>query len=344
MLAAQRRPAEEEFQVIRSTETSIITGAIDTVNLRIAMQGLSVQTQRCYKRWIRTYLMDVIGCVYDGVTIPISDAIPALNPALLRSWLGLLRSRNLGSQSISQGKSAVVWLAQLIADMGRLDYNTPSSLTRVKNPRAEDGQRPGTWLNAEQVRSLLKCAKTASNTPAAGRRNFAMLCLLSLCGLRRDEITKLKWSEVLRRGDFPVLVVHGKGSKRREVKLPDRAFNALLAWREDCPEAANSSTLIFSRITKTGRVSTLSISTKTVRNVVTQAAYATDIPNVAPHDLRRSFARGAYEAGASFELIRQGLGHSNLATTEKYVNATLELENAAADIWSKAVGDDDDDL
>jgi integrase len=67
------------------------------------------------------------------------------------------------------------------------------------------------------------------------------------------------------------------------------------------------------------------------------------LPPVSPHDLRRSFARGAYEAGVSFELIRQALGHSNIATTERYVNSVLELDNAATDIWSGTLGSDDDE-
>jgi integrase/recombinase XerC len=68
--------------------------------------------------------------------------------------------------------------------------------------------------------------------------------------------------------------------------------------------------------------------------VVQQSAKLAGLPKVSPHDLRRSFARGAYEAGVSFELIRQTLGHSNIATTERYVNSVLELDRAATDIWA----------
>jgi integrase/recombinase XerC len=74
-----------------------------------------------------------------------------------------------------------------------------------------------------------------------------------------------------------------------------------------------------------------------VWNVVQQAAKAAGLPRISPHDLRRSFARGAYEAGVSFELIRQALGHSSIATTERYVNSALELDRAATDIWANVL-------
>ncbi len=44
----------------------------------------------------------------------------------------------------------------------------------------------------------------------------------------------------------------------------------------------------------------------------------------------------------SFELIRQSLGHSNIATTERYVNSVLELDRAATDIWANTIDDDED--
>ena len=62
------------------------------------------------------------------------------------------------------------------------------------------------------------------------------------------------------------------------------------------------------------------------------AARAAGIKHISPHVLRRTFARGAFEAGSSFELIRQTLGHEYILTTERYVGAALELDRAATDV------------
>ena len=88
---------------------------------------------------------------------------------------------------------------------------------------------------------------------------------------------------------------------------------------------------------KNGRITIQSITDKSVWLIVRDCAVSAGLGQIAPHDLRRSFARGAYEAGASMELVRQSLGHSNIATTERYVNSVLELNNAATDIWSEVL-------
>src|SRR5205807_10350949 len=88
-------------------------------------------------------------------------------------------------------------------------------------------------------------------------------------------------------------------------------------------------------------VTTDAITDRAIWMVVQQAAKAAGLPKISPHDLRRSFARGAYEAGVSVELIRQSLGHSNIATTERYVNSVLELDRAATDIWANILDDED---
>ena len=40
---------------------------------------------------------------------------------------------------------------------------------------------------------------------------------------------------------------------------------------------------------------------------------------VKPHDLRRTYARNAYDFGMDLERIRQNLGHTSLQTTQTYI-------------------------
>lgn len=317
--------------------------ALETVNLAVAMAGLSLHTRRAYQRWIRQYLIDVTGleaAAYVPDAVSVMAILTGLGAANLKAWLGRLKSQQLGKQSLGQAKAAVVWLAQLMADMERADHSLAAGLSRVKSPRAESGQRTGSWLTVEEVRHLLRAARASARTPPAAARNAAILALLAMCGLRRDEITRLTWVDLQKQGPHRVLAVHGKGAKRRQIKLAPIVTEAIEAWRAYHPDADNNAAIIFTRILKSGTVSTARITDKAVRLIVQQAANAAGTPTIAPHDLRRSFARGAYEAGASFELIRQSLGHSNIATTERYVNSALELDHAATDIWADALSDE----
>jgi site-specific recombinase XerD len=316
---------------------------LDTVNLQTAMAGLSVHTRRAYQRWIKQYLSDVAAfdsAMFRPDSMPVSAAITALGSANLKAWLGRLKSNQLGKQSIGQAKASVIWLAQLLADMERVEYNLAAGLSRVKSPRAESGQRTGSWLTIEEVRHLLRGARASAKTPPASARNASILALLAMCGLRRDEITRLKWGDIQRQGKNRILAVHGKGAKRRQIKLAPVVADTVESWRTYHPDADNMNAIIFTQIRKSGAVTTHKITDKAVRLIVQLATDAAGLPGIAPHDLRRSFARGAYEAGASFELIRQSLGHSNVTTTERYVNSALELDHAATDIWADVLSDE----
>ncbi len=52
---------------------------------------------------------------------------------------------------------------------------------------------------------------------------------------------------------------------------------------------------------------------------------------VAPHDLRRTYAKLAAKGGAKLEQIQINLGHSNINTAQIYLGNTLDLENVPCD-------------
>ena len=69
------------------------------------------------------------------------------------------------------------------------------------------------------------------------------------------------------------------------------------------------------------------LSTAAVRAIVRRYGRAIGIPDLAPHDLRRTYAKLARAGGASLETIQRSLGHSELRTTERYLG-TGECTNA----------------
>src|SRR5258708_7749595 len=275
----------------------------ETVNALVAMAGLSEHTQRAYRRWIVNYLADINKIdrrTIDLKALNVLLAANSLGAGNLKAWLGHLKARKLGKQSIMQAKAAVVWLAQLMGDVGRSDYSVASGLSRVKAPRAETGQREGTWLTQDEVRQLIRALrKLDASGGASVARNTAIIVLMVTCGVRRDEIATANWSDLGRQGGNAILHVHGKGEKLRTVKLPDMALQAIERWKPHHPNPAPERA-IFTRIYKGGRVSSDAITDKAIWLFVIKAAQAAGLPRITPHDLRRSFARGAYEAGAPF--------------------------------------------
>jgi integrase len=56
-----------------------------------------------------------------------------------------------------------------------------------------------------------------------------------------------------------------------------------------------------------------------------------DVGRFAAHDLRRTFAKLGYEAGVPITQISKLLGHSSVATTQRYLNLELNLEITISD-------------
>jgi integrase len=52
---------------------------------------------------------------------------------------------------------------------------------------------------------------------------------------------------------------------------------------------------------------------------------AAGVPGIAPHDLRRSFAKMCRAAGGVLEQIQFLLGHASVQTTEKYLGTKQDL-------------------
>jgi hypothetical protein len=88
---------------------------------------------------------------------------------------------------------------------------------------------------------------------------------------------------------------------------------------------------LFRHITKRAEVTGEGFTAQTVYDIVLEHAQTVD-PDVTPHDLRRSFARLAYEGHAPIEQLSMTLGHASIATTERYIAAKQHFREAPCDL------------
>ena len=65
--------------------------------------------------------------------------------------------------------------------------------------------------------------------------------------------------------------------------------------------------------------------------VIQPYAAAAGVPGIAPHDLRRSFAKMCRAAGGGLEQIQFLLGHASVQTTERYLGTKQDLVHAPND-------------
>lgn len=201
------------------------------------------------------------------------------------------------------------------------------ALNEAIQVEASKGQKAHTWLTQNEVKRLLDSCNI--NT-TQGQRDKVILGLLVGAGLRREELVNLAFEDVIIQpvaGKFrTVLNVVGKGAKDRVVPINDKLAAALETWG-----ALVGHTGAIARAVSKGSAVRDSISAIGIFEIVSKAGTAISKLGLAPHDLRRTYAQLGYEAGVPITQISKLLGHSNVATTQKYLNLDLDLGTTVSD-------------
>ncbi|MDX2162834.1 MAG: site-specific integrase [bacterium] len=308
----------------------------------------SRHTERAYFRWVDAYLVITAKLkptagkarLHRMSALPIPMLQTVLTASQLRAWLGQLVRAGHGKQGINQARAAVVTLASLLAEAGWLDDYHSASISNVRPPKAEEGQRVGRWLTTAQLHLLMNGARQIATSETQLLRNQVLITMLCTMALRREELSMVKWGDISLQNDRVVLRVHGKGRKAEFVDMPRPVVNAVQQWRRaaavdglDLPPGSP----LLRRIWKGGRVSKLGLSPDGIWLIVAQAAQAAGIDHVAPHDLRRSVAGALQQSGVSIDKISRLLRHSNVAVTERYLNK-LPQQNEGAVLMSDLLG------
>jgi integrase len=331
-------------------EITVQDGEVLTFNFALALPGRasSRHTQRAYFRWVDTFLVDIAGIsptkgdsrIARMNTLSVKILCESLSPAQLRAWLGMLVGRGHGKQGIEQARASVVTLADLFSEAGWLEEHIAAAMSRVRPPRAEEGQRPGRWLSLDQVRMLMAAAPEIANSENQARRNEVVINVLCTMALRREELAAAKWGDLSIQNNRAVLRVHGKGRKVALIDVPRPVLRALDRW-ERIAAPGESHPLPHSplvrRIWKGGRVAKAGLSPEGIWLIVEKSASRAGLGHVAPHDLRRSVAGALHEAGVPVDKISRLLRHSNIAITERYL-ARLPHANEGAVLMSEALG------
>jgi integrase len=155
------------------------------------------------------------------------------------------------------------------------------------------------------------------------------------CGLRRKEATALTHEHIqLRDARWVIVDLTGKGGRVRTVPMPNWAKKAIDTW---ITAAGIDNGLIFRSINKSGLVNGNSMTARSIFEVVRMYGSRIGVPNLAPHDLRRTFAKLAHKGRAALEQIQLSLGHASVTTTERYLGVRQDLTDAPCDHLGLAV-------
>jgi len=152
-----------------------------------------------------------------------------------------------------------------------------------------------------------------------------MFTFMALGGLRRNEVTHLRWADInLAAGS---VLVHGKGNRQRIVPLTATLVALLkdLPRKPDRKDPSRKSEWVFpSRITGDPLVD--------IRRAIEWAKKKTGIEKrITPHMFRHSFATHLLEKGTNLRTIQDLLGHRQVTTTEIYTHVAQATARLAID-------------
>jgi len=238
--------------------------------------------------------------------------ILSLGRAEIRMFLGELKRRHLKKTSVARKLAALKSFFRFLKQNHLVEKN-PAAL--VSSPKL-DKPLPK-FLTLIEMDKLFEIINT--NT-MLGLRNRVVVELFYATGMRISELVSIKMKQLDL--DNQIVRVLGKGKKERIVPFGAPAGRWLRKYiakrREFLIEKGHlAEEHLF--VNKDG----IAISARGVRGIVDRFLYlAADRHGLSPHALRHTFATHLLDNGADLRAIQELLGHSSLATTERYTHIT----------------------
>lgn len=212
-----------------------------------------------------------------------------------------------------------------------LKVRTDNPAKQVKGFKNSNQETTHRALTSDEARLLLN--QINLETPK-GTRDYALILLLLRTGLRRAEAAGLTIGDIKTEQGYNIAVVrHGKGDKRRIVKLHDDVVVAIKIYLETTKrhKLYDDDAPLFVAIRASGKCGTDHLKGLDIERIVEGYAAKAELIGLTPHGLRASFVTLALEGGASLHQVQYAAGHADPRTTERYQKRKLNLADNATD-------------
>lgn len=289
--------------------------------------GMVKETRRAYKREIKAFLQWLF---QTGQTVSF-ESVEAYKEAMIQD--------QRGESGINQALTAIRKMIRKMPKYGLLTKEQSDIICSVESVKIR-GKKTHNWLTIQEAEKLLAAPKESKRANSLlAYRDRAILALLVGCGLRRAEVQSITIEHIQQReGRWVIVDIVGKRNKARTVPMANWCKALIDEWlrvsgikegqiiRQCSWKNQIDDGLQFGRF----HIGDL-LSTTSIYHAVGRYALACLGRNIAPHDLRRSFAKLARSGGAELEQIMNSLGHDSLSTTQAYLGTEIDYQNAPSD-------------
>jgi integrase len=291
----------------------------------LAQHTDSDNTQRAYYRWIDRYLVDVAEVlptkgearVHRMSSLGTTTLKRAITVLKLTAWLAKLAEAQHSRQALDQARAAIVTLAVLLGEAEIFERGLVRALQKVSVPPVEKKTTPERLLTPTELKTLIQAVSDIATTENQKFRNEVVGSFLVHLALRREELSALRWGDIVLREGKPVLRIEDTS-----LELSRKMLTAIDRWRgcfvgnlQDPPAESP----LIRRIWKGGRIAKDGLSPDGIWLIIHEAAEASQLGTVTPDDLRRSVIANMYREGASVQEINRLLRHRTVLITERFL-------------------------
>ena len=254
----------------------------------------------------------------DGVMGPDGGGLDRLAAASVSSFL----ARECRRRGVAGGRELVVALRSFLRYL-HVDGLTSAPLQWAVPGVADlrDRSLPRGLDPAAVKRLLASCDRRRT----VGRRDYAVLLLLSRLGLRAGEVAALTLEDLdWRSGE---LLVAGKGGRYDRLPLPVDVGEAIVSYLRRRPRIQDRA--LFLRVVAPAGA----LRTSAVSGIVRSACWRAGLPSVGSHALRHTAATEMLRQGASLPEIGEVLRHREQKTTAIYAKVDRKTLRRLARPW-----------
>jgi integrase/recombinase XerC len=278
-----------------------------------AERRLSPKTSDAYARDLRQCLAFL--SEHWGARVTLSR-FAALEASDVRAFMAMRRADDIGGRSLMRALAGLRSFARFLEREGK---GKVGALSAIRAPKiGKSLPKPVPIAAAKRLADAEERAGEVRD-PWIWARDAAVMALLYGSGLRISEALGLRRRDVPLPGAGDVLVVTGKGNKRRMVPVLQNVLALIQNYVAICPHQITPEGPIF--VGARGGP----LKARIIQLTMERLRGALGLPDSAtPHALRHSFATHLLSRGGDLRAIQELLGHASLSTTQIYTGIDSE--------------------
>lgn len=306
------------MNTLQKTETRLNSFDVNRsiIEQFINAQDIRPKSKETYKKGV-SYFVDYLK--ENSITQPTRETILDYKNHLKENY-----TNSTASTYLTACRVFFVWLNSVTG--------YPIITAGIKNPKNSSNRHLKDALTVEQARDVLKTQKRDTITD---KRNFAIIELMTLTGLRTIEVTRANVEDVRSLDGVTVLYIQGKGRDAKDefIKLPSTvltAINDYLETRSTLAPVKDNQPLFTSTSNHNNNER---LTTRSISRIAKTALRNTGLNSsrLTAHSLRHTAVTLALKGGANIRDVQQMARHSSVQTTERYAHDLRRLANSAED-------------